>query len=312
MRAPEIERWLDDLDVGWAYLDTLLLAAVDERASMRNQARFEALDRETVDRYADDMRRGDQFPAVIVRAKGKAFVILGGNHRYAAAKAARVPSLDAYVVDCSDETALRISYEDNRRHGKTPTAAERAAHAVHLVTLGWTQAAAAQVVGVSQTTVSNALAVQAFAQRCTAVGLKPRDGLADSTKARLMNVKLDAAFGEAVRLTADAALGGNDVGDLVAKLNKARSEGEALDLLREAREEATERIRRNIADDGRTGQRVAGRQSARARLLRVLSELATIDPADVKASTLPDQRAHVRDKLTAAGRKIIALDGAVK
>ena len=96
MRQPDVETWLDSIETAWSYVDELDLAAVDEKASLRNQARLEPLDDDTVERYAADMTRGDVFPPVIVRSKNSRLVVLGGNHRYHAAKRSRPSSMSVW------------------------------------------------------------------------------------------------------------------------------------------------------------------------------------------------------------------------
>lgn len=306
--AAATERWLTGLEVAWELVDPLDLNKVDAKASLRNQARDIPIDDETVERYAEDMRGGDTFPPIIVRAKPNgALVVLSGNHRWKAAVASKT-TLAGYVVTCSDETALRISYEDNRRHGKSLDVAERVRQAVHLRALGWTQVAAARIVGITQNRLARAEAANQFAARCREVGIVDPVAVAETVKSRLMNVRADPVFADAVRLVNDASLPADVVYRIVTDVNACRSEAEALQLVANERIIAGDRIAR-----ARTGSNVArSGETPRTKLLRVLTELQLIQPGPVASTTLPDQRRDMFARLRKAGEHIMSIDKALR
>ena len=306
MRNTEIEQWLDTLELTWTYEAELAAGDVDEKASLRNQARAVPVDPDVVERYAEDMRRGDRFPPVIVRQKNTRLVVLGGNHRYAAARAAKAP-LDAYVVVCSDECALRISYEDNRRHGLPPSPQERTAQALHLVALGYQPAAAARLVGITHSRLQRAQAADAFTARTRTVDT-PTDAadLPESSKSRLMAVRADPIFAAATRLVCDAGYDTQETYRLVTELNATRSEAAALQLLDKERLIAADRIHRRTARV--SGRGVRQNEPARAKLLRLVTDLGHITPAQVAATTLPDQRRAVFAQLRKAFDHLAEID----
>jgi ParB-like chromosome segregation protein Spo0J len=305
MRQPDVEEWLGDIETRWRYEVELDLKLVDEKASLRNQARIEPLDPDVVERYEADMRRGDYFPPIIVREKNSRLVVLGGNHRYTAAKRAKRP-LPAYIVDCTDEQALRIAYEDNRRHGLPPSPAERIRQAQHLVALGYTQAAAAKLVGITENRLQRAIAADEFGRRCRTLEVVPvPEHLPETTKARLMALRADPVFIDAVDLANDADLPTDAVYKLVTDCNKARSEAAARDHVRNARALNADLIARKQAGDGR---RNAAKGNARSRLARSLTEVCLLDPADVTRATLPDQRRAMFDHIRRAVAHLEAID----
>lgn len=304
MRQTDLEAWLDSIETAWSYVDELDLAAVDEKASLRNQARLEPLDDDTVERYAADMARGDAFPPIIVRAKGDRLVVLGGNHRYHAAKRSKT-AISAYVVDCTDEQALRISYEDNRRHGLPPSVLERCRQGAHLVALGYSVAAAARVVGLNQQRLQRAITADEFVRRCRTLDIVPVPDLVETTKARLMAIRADPVFLDAVDLVADAGLGGDDVERLVVDTNKARSEAAARDHVRNLRALNADRIARRAAGNDK---RTNAKANPRDRLVRALTELSLLDPVEVARATLPDQRRTVFDHIRRAAANLNAID----
>src|SRR5689334_10226051 len=85
-RRPDVEAWLAERHVPYTFDPALEVGSVDQVASLANQARLEPLDPDVVERYAADMARGDHFPPVLARQQGKKIVLLGGNHRLAAAR----------------------------------------------------------------------------------------------------------------------------------------------------------------------------------------------------------------------------------
>ena len=312
MRNTEIEQWLDTLELTWTYEAELAVADVDEKASLRNQARAVPVDPDVVERYAEDMRRGDRFPPVIVRQKNTRLVVLGGNHRYAAARAAKAP-LDAYVVVCSDECALRLSYEDNRRHGLPPSPQERTAQALHLVALGYQPAAAARLAGITANRLQRAQAADAFAARARTVNAPDGvDELPESSKSRLMTVRADPIFDAAVRLVCDAGYDTQETYRLVTDLNATRSEAEAHQLIGNERLIAADRIHRR-QNGGSNRKGAAGqREPGRARLLRTITALTQVDVDAVVTTTLPDQRRQMFAQLKKAVDHLVDIDNALR
>jgi hypothetical protein len=304
------ERWFAELGVTHTYEPVIDLDLIDDQASLRNQARFEPIHPDVVDRYAEDMRRGDTFPPVIARRRRNGqLIILGGNHRVAAAREARTP-LSAWVVECSDEMALRICLEDNRRHGLPPSDTERIAQAIHLIALGWTQQAAAAVVGVHPNKVSRARGEAAAGERVRTLHIKGDwDGLPSSSKSRLSALRSDPVFAAATQLVLDAGVNAEGVYELVTKLNSMRSDNDALEVVAADRVKLAEQI-----DGKKTGRTTTVRQppSPRAQLLDALTRIRFIDPHDVAAATLPDQRQDVFKRLRLATEQLIAIDKALR
>jgi hypothetical protein len=301
--------WLAELQIPFEYVEDLDLARVDVKASLRNQARFQALDDDVVERYAEDMARGDVFPPIIARRVGRSglLVVLGGNHRFAAAHKARAP-LAAYLIGCSDEVALRIAYEDNRRHGLPASDEERIAHATHLMAIGWTLTAAATAVGVSVGKVQRSQQSVAANGRATELGVKGFDALPQSTRWRLAAITSDPVFTAAAQLVVDAGLTTTEAFELVTPCNAARSEAAALALVDDARRAALDRVQLKAA--GRTaGPRAP--TTARVKLQRALTEISILRPADVAASTLPDQRADLHARVKAVALLLMDIDNAI-
>ncbi len=72
---------------------------------------------ETITDYAADMRRGDQFPAVVVFHDGKTYWLADGFHRYRAARATNAKTILCEVRKGGKREALLYSVSCNAMHG---------------------------------------------------------------------------------------------------------------------------------------------------------------------------------------------------
>jgi hypothetical protein len=279
-RHPDIEKWLTDRHVTFEHQPAMPLGDVDQVASLANQARLEPLDPEVVDRYAADMRRGDTFPPIVVlRRPRKGHVIVGGNHRWHAAKEAGLDTLPAYLIDAEGEMVLRLTYEDNRRHGLPPSEAERIAQAVHLIDNGWTAKAAAACVGVSEPRISIERSTRKAARRADHLGVDRRfHTLPKSTRYALGAIRSDPVFTEATRLVLDANMSVTETQRLTKAIDGTSSDTAALQLIGSELEEHRTRIQTGA---GQTRSKV----TARSSLVRSLYQITSLDIAEVAAST---------------------------
>jgi len=84
-----------------------------------------ALDQGTINEYAEAMRRGDEFPAVVVFHDGADYWLADGYHRYAAAKKADAKELSAEIRTGSKEDALKFALSANATHGLRRSQADK-------------------------------------------------------------------------------------------------------------------------------------------------------------------------------------------
>jgi hypothetical protein len=303
LRDPRTEAWLDERRVQWTFDPAFDLAGIDVAASLANQARLEALDSDVVDRYAADMERGDQFPPLLLQTrKRRRPMVLGGNHRRAAAAAHGVSVMPAYVVECEPEMALRLMYEDNRRHGLPPSETERIAQAIHLVGQGYTLAAAAEVVGVPEGKVARARYVVVADQRAKDLGLPIATfcKLPKTTRARLASIRSDPVFEAASRLVLDAALGTEEVYDLATRLNDCRSDTAGLKLVAGLADEHRERIQATAGGK-------SSRHTPRSALSSAVTVIDEVNPEDVARSCATDDQRLVLARRCAAAKERLEL-----
>lgn len=298
-RDPHVEAWLDGLHVEWTFEPAVDLGDVDHNGSLNNQARLHALDPDVVDRYTADMALGDQFPPVLAqRRPRRKLLLLGGNHRYNAAIKAKRPTLPMYVVVCEPETATRLMYEDNRRHGLPPSEDERIAQAIHLVETGWTNAKAAECVGVAAHKLQAARAAARADQRARRLKIDGFEQLPRSTRARLDGVQSDPVFAEASKLIVAAGIGsGKEMQDLVSRLNDTRSEADALTLIGTETEVLRQQIQQRA---GGKGARPAA--TPRTKLIDAIGKLGGCDPVDVAAGCANKEQAQSLARMVSDSR----------
>lgn len=289
----QITDLLDELAVTYTHHDALDLELVDVDASLRNQARFDPLDDDAVDRYAAAMAAGDTFPPIVVhhaktsRAR-QPWIILSGNHRFHAARRTDT-KLAGYVVDRVDDPTvlLRIAYQDNAHHGLGLSAPERLRHALHLVDNGFSNRDAGRCVGISDTEIATAKTVRAAQERARAGGVAAFDTLPMATQKAIASIPLDDVFLAAARLTTRARLSAPQAAEITKAVKATRSEADALAAVEEL--EAAHRERIQATAGGKAKPQV----SARSRLLDACTRVNALPQPDVVRSVIDDRDAAI-------------------
>lgn len=244
----DIESWLTERSVEWEFEPELPIDRIDRTRSLTNQARLEPLNQEVVDRYTADIQRGDVFPPVIALDQGgrTKLRLLGGNHRLWAHVAAGETTIQAYVVKAEPEMAMRLTYEDNRRHGLPPSDDERIVQAIHLIDTGWTQEAAAACVGIPSPRISQERTMVKAARRAKSLGLDMErfNALQRHARYQLGRLRSDPVFVEASELAIKARMSVDQVKDLCTRLQDAKSDNDAMQVIGLEEESLRDRIQR--------------------------------------------------------------------
>lgn len=287
-RDPATEQWLDERHVEWRYDPAIPVDTIDQAASLANQARLEALDPDTVDRYTADMQAGHVFPPVVAHqrtTRTRKLVLVGGNHRLAAARAAGLTTLPGYIITAEPETVLVLTYEDNRRHGLPPSDAERVAQAIHLIDTGnYTQEAAAAIVGIPAPKISQARSIVKADRRATDLGLGPSFcSMPKQSRYALGQLRSDPVFEQAARLASSAGMTTAAVADLVRTLNTAASDEAALMVIGGELEERRTQIQRKGG-----GTKTKTSANAKTRLSGALVAIQFSKPSEVAAACATD------------------------
>lgn len=232
-RDVRVERLLDDVGVKWTFIQAYRLDAIDKRKSLGNQSRLISLQDETVELYAEAYRRGEEFPAIVVCAQSGSSLTVSpdGNHRISAAERAGLKHVPAYVTsEPSKLQFLSLTYRLNveARHGLQITMNDRLSHAAHLVSVaGLTKQAAADVMGIPERRLGEFINIREAEARLRGLGA-PVPKRSNDLR-RLASVKSDVPLAALARVA--SAIPTTAFGDLVTKVNKARSDQEAVSVI---------------------------------------------------------------------------------
>jgi len=303
--SAETEAWLSSHGAEFE-LQTIDLADINEARSLRNQARFQALDEHLVGTYAEAMQGGAKFPPIVVAKGPGGFLILDGNHRYAASRVAGKETISAYVVKGASDRQLSIlTFDANTRHGMPTTPEERKAHAVYLVdTAGVSQNDAARMLNVPRQELRYELSIARTDRRLALLEVERRTELNRTNRSRLDNVRSDVVFKALAELTILAKISQGDLSDLITKINDAPSESAQMALVDEARERYAARIKLTVG--GRSVPR------SMLRLNRAIAYAESLDPADVDRTLFgDDERTALLDRLRAAKSRLEAMEAAL-
>jgi hypothetical protein len=268
---------------------------------------------EMVTRYAQQMKAGAVFPAIVINEQGD---LIDGNTRRRAAVKAGQSTVAAYI--CRDLTPIQarsLSVELNQANGLAMDEKELHEYVRSAVCEGHTldTKACARITGVRPATLDRWKAQAQFEQRATRCGIRDVDvaALPEGVQAALNGIRLLPVLREATSLAIRARLSVPAVRTLVTNINGATSEAEALQVVTAERDARSADIRA-IASGFAARRQVAHRSSMHvAALLRLRpDDLVDVTPerrADAIAR-LRDLRDHVDRALESAGARW-GLDG---
>lgn len=241
----------------------------------------------TVDRYAEQMRAGATFPAIVVNDR---YEIVDGNSRWMAAQRNKKETIAAYV--CHDLPALQarsLSVELNQSHGLSMTEGEIRAFVTSAVEHGQVLDARAysRMTGTKASTLTRWVAVKHFEMRAAQHGITVEQycRLPDSTRAALQVAKLSSVFVQVTDLAIDARVPFAQLKAIITEANAAPSEVDSMDVVARARADRADDIRAIAA-----GFKSARRKNVRSALhIGGLLRFEVDDLLDVP----PDKRADM-------------------
>ncbi len=316
-RDERIEKWLAELGVKFTFLEKVSPGSFDTKRSRENQARLgNPIDEEVRDRYAEDLKNGDEFPPVVAyRLSSGQLEVLDGNHRQAAHELTG-QAMDVYQVDDATPPALRalITFQANAKHGKPSTTPERLHHAMFMVNNGKSVAKAAAAFGVPVHALQK-LATQAYATRRAedaGIPVKVWERIPTASQLKLNTISTDEGFIEAVKLTADADLNSTQVTEMVRQLNASKSAAKQKAEAEALRGEHEDKIQTNAVSTTRPqGQRKSATSTAKGRLSLAMGQLRSawtlIKPEDM-TPTMKDELAEAlkeaKDELEILERRL--------
>jgi hypothetical protein len=274
MCDPKVESLLARLGVPWEYI-SVNINLIDAAASRSNQARLSAeLDEGHVEEYAEAMKRGDTFPALVGHALGDGtFFLNGGNHRLAAARRSGRTAIDLYLIRTNDAGMRHlVTVLLNTLEGVRPSRADLMAQCVYAIEqYHYDLAAAAQHFGLPLGAVQTERRRIITRGRLEAAGIDPA-ALPVRTVDALYQVSNDVAFKEAASLVSAARLPDAEVRQFMTEVREQRTEAGAQAVVQQWRERDSVKLRRG----GLIKRRASGPAAVRGRLLAALGGAQTI------------------------------------
>lgn len=268
---PKSENWLDGEGVEWRFLGEISLEQFDEKASRENRARNEPLDDTLVERYAAFMIEGSPFPPVIAyRGRGGKLVLIGGNHRLAAARRIKRPTFEAYEVLTQNAYVIdRLTRTNNLVEGLAPTLAEILDHGIELVRRhNRSIEEVAVALHIPTKRLGDAVRRTFTDERLASLGIAA-DRLALSTRERLHGVESNPVLKRAAETITRGALNTEHVNDLVKEIREKRSEAEQFAVIDEW--DSKTEVRRGV-EESRAGK-ARPQKAIREQLFRQLAAL---------------------------------------
>lgn len=257
-RDPKLERLLIRHSVEFRFVENYPIEKIDTAADTQIR---DATDTGVVERYAEALTEGAEFPAVLLRCRdelgqGSDTTVIGGWHRLRAHVQAGRGTIAAYVVDVDDTTALGISIEDNATHGLPLTNSERIRHGLALIEgHGYGISAAAARVGLSVNMMTRAIQRIEGQRRADRMHVGDQfRRLVESSQSRLQNLTSDVVFASAINEAVTSRWTTGTIYHLVTELNKTEDVKSQLIMLgdfAQERDSQTQQRGRNYAGEAR-------------------------------------------------------------
>lgn len=262
---------------------------------------------EMVTRYAQQMKAGAVFPAIVVNERGE---LIDGNTRRRAALKAGGSTIPAYI--CRDLTRLQaraLSVELNQANGLPMDESELHAYVRSAVHEGHEldSKTCARITGVRPSTLERWKAQAHFEQRAKRGGIGDVDvaALSESVQAALNGIRLIQVLIEATSVALVARMSSSAVRAMVTRINSATSEADAISVVAAERAARSDDIR--AIASGFVARRRVGQRSAMhiAALLKLdVDDLLEVAPENREQTVarLRDLRDHAGRALNAATR----------
>jgi len=305
-RDPRIEQLLNRYKVGFNYIRDVSVAQIDIDRSRTNQARFESLNKQTVETYTQAVHDGDVFPPIVAyrasRGKAKKLTVVDGNHRVASHQAAQRP-LDVYELDSATppDTIAMLTYVCNTQNGLSYTQSERMDHAATMVEVHQiTVPHAAALMNIREGQLRTALTKRAANRRAADAKIDPPlwDSLPQHAKSRLNAITTDEMFKMAAKLVYDARLTAPEVNTLVTELGEMKSMAKQKAFIEQQKEAYEDRISATL--NGKVAKK--GPQTHKHRLSLAMSHLAPLpnNAAEVAKFYVGDDRDAMAEQVEEA------------
>jgi hypothetical protein len=305
--SAQIESKLDTRHVSYTFEPNLSVDAIRDVEGNQVRLMEHRAPKAMVDRYAEQMKAGAVFPAIVVNGR---YELVDGNTRWTATRRNKRDVIPAYV--CSDLSALEarsLSVELNQSHGLSMTEEEIHAFVVSAIQDGQVldTKAYARMTGTKASTLARWVNAKHFQMRAERDGISG-DGVATlskSVQAALQVAKLTSVFVAVTSLAVDAKVSAVQLKPIITEANSAASEADALAVVSAARSERADDIKAIAAGFKPARRRSSGSALHIGGLLRFdVDDLLDVDPEKqpetfTRLCTLQERFNAVVEKATA-------------
>jgi hypothetical protein len=233
IRDPKVETLFRELGASYEFIPDLAVAKVDVSRGLQNQPRLgAALDKETLEKYTEDVYNGAKFPPITVHklpggnSRNKhTHAPLDGNHRIAAYLAAGEPTIPAYVVAAPPATLALIASVINTLNGLQTNEASRLHHAEFALNSGAAPDQVARLYGLRAPAVKRLQLLRKTTQRASDARIPTDEWVKLPADIRhiLGCVNTDEGMRELFKFYTRTYLPAKQMRELVSQVNETKS-----------------------------------------------------------------------------------------
>jgi len=302
--SQQIETKLDERKIDWDFQPNVKIKDIREAEGMQVRQIVHRAPRDQVARYMTAMKHGAQFPAIVLNDRLEK---IDGNTRLEATVKNGGDTIPAYI--CHSITALEarsLSVELNQANGLAMTEEEIRKFIVDAIHEGEKPEirSLSRMTGVKEAKINRWIAETQFCSRADEAGIDARlvEVLPESTRAALDVTKLKPVFERLTVLAAEARMPAADVKKVVARVNAASSQDEALAIVAAEREGRSEELRAVASGFRPRARRSAGSAQHLGALVKFeVEDLLDVEPE--KQYETFGRLTVIRDRLEAVVRR---------
>lgn len=245
---------------------------IDVAKSRANKARPDRLlNKDTVEEYAEAMKRGDLFPAIVLAYIGDShrYIIAGGNHRHEAALKNKCQDFLAIVVRCNESEFDMLCKSLNAVEGQRLSREARVEQAADLVMLrGMSILEVSRALNVPRSAVDARVRAGKVIEDAAKIGVSIPPSIATTTLDMISRYsKSEPLFKAAASFVAKRKPSGDELKEINAAVGLCSSEASKIALFQKFYEVSTTKTTKN--------ESVVSRP-VRTNLLKALTMLETL------------------------------------
>lgn len=243
--STQVEQMLESRKIDYGFDANVRIEEIREAEGFQVRQIEHRAPKDQVSKYATAMKHGASFPAIVLN---DSLEKIDGNTRLEAMIKNGEQTIPAYI--CHGMTALEarsLSVELNQSNGLAMTDDEIRAFIVGAVKEGEHPdvKSLARMTGVKDAKINRWIAETQFQARAARLGIAPAliEFLPPSTRAALHVTRLAPVFEQLTALAAEARIPAVEVKRLVAQVNAAASQTEALEIVEAERDTRSDQLR---------------------------------------------------------------------